>query len=133
MRTAALLCLALGTTGCATLTPLQPVGQSTNGVRVVLTQRDRELFKLAVYNSTNTPIVVNRDAIVMQRPFSIEPRQPGGIASAYLIPAGGSHAVNVKFSLAGLHHGDPVWIEFPNAVIANGQPVEVDPIELRVD
>jgi hypothetical protein len=119
---------ALG--GCLSLHAVRPVVDTEGGIRVQLKEVDDDVFKLEVINYGQYPIIVDRDRVVLVTSQGPQQRVPGGIASIYSIPAGGHHAVHVRYKLGGIQNGDHVCINLAGAVTyMNGQPVPVPPLE----
>jgi hypothetical protein len=137
MRTANLL-LSLTLTasllpGCASLRPVSDTVVAAGGVRVVLKERDRKLFKLMVINETQQPVMIDRDAITLEVGGEEHRRNPGGASTMYSIPPGGFHQVNVKYDLPLVSEGEHALLQFKNAVFVGGVPVYVDPIVFRAE
>ena len=120
-------------TACGpTLMATRPDVRTPGAARVVLKEVNDDLMEFVVYNESPYELVVNRDAVHLATAAGLRPRIPGGIASVYNIPPGGSHDVHVKFPLNGLREGETVWINFQEALLINGQQVPVEPVALVV-
>jgi hypothetical protein len=120
-------------TGCVSLRPVAPVVDGPGGVRVLVKAQSDEVFKLEVVNYGPAPIVVDRDRVVMFTAAGPRTRVPGGFGSVYAVPPGGRHALNVRFKLGGIRTGERVAIGLAGAIMLNGQPLMVPPLEFVAD
>ena len=60
-------------------------------------------------------------------------RQPGGKkASSYRVGPGRSQRVDVKFAMQDIDPRKSLWLCFGDTVSMNGTPVDLDPVQLRV-
>lgn len=120
-------------TACGpTLMATRPDVRTPGAARVVLKEVDDDNMEFVVYNESPYEMVVNRDAVRLATAAGLRNRIPGGIATEYRIPPGGSHDVHVKFPLGGLREGETVWINFQEALFIGGQMVPVEPVALVV-
>jgi hypothetical protein len=126
-----LFATALG--GCVSLHPVAPVVDGPGGVRVLVRAQSDELFRLEVVNYGPLPIVIDRDRVVMFTAGGPRTRVPGGFGNVYSVPPGGHHALNVRFKLGGIRAGERVAIGLAGAVMLNGQPLMIPPLEFVAD
>jgi hypothetical protein len=120
-------------TGCVSLRPVAPVVDGPGGVRVLVRAQDDDLFKFEVVNYGASPIVVDRDRVVLFTSTGPRTRVAGGAAGVYELPPGGRHAVNVRFKLGGIHAGERVAVSLAGAVTRAGEPVMVPSLEFVAD
>ena len=133
MRLPLLLLVALAVTGCVSLRPVAPVVDGPGGVRVLVKSQNDELFKLEIVNYGPAPILVDRDRVVMFTAGGPRTRVPGGFGNVYNVPPGGHHALNLRFKLGGIRTGERVAIGLAGAVMLNGQPLMIPPLEFVAD
>jgi hypothetical protein len=134
MRSAVLATLILSSAGCATgFTPIRSSVTAPEMARVELKGYEHRIFVLDVTNTSDSTLIVNRDAIKLFCGGASHERIPGGIANTYVLPPHSHHAVNVRYALAGLKHGESVRLQFDDAIYRGDQAVTIEPIELRVD
>jgi hypothetical protein len=135
MRTLVFASLVLSTlaTGCASLTPVRTSDEAAEVARVYMKGRDRNLFKLDVVNESNDVLVVDREAVTLEHGGKVEHRLPGGVSSTYVIAPHGHHDLFVKMPLGGIARGESVFLNLDNVVLRDGQPVELEPVELRAN
>ncbi|MCS6911831.1 MAG: hypothetical protein RMK29_14870 [Myxococcales bacterium] len=117
-------------TACGpSLMATRPEVHSPGAVRVALKSLSDDLFKFVVVNESPYPLVIYRDAVRLATATGTRSRLPGGLAHIYHVPPGGYHDVHVKFPLGGIRQGETVWVHFQQALLINGQPVAVEPLE----
>ena len=126
-----LIATALG--GCVSLHPVAPVVDGPGGVRVLVKAQNDEVFRLEVVNYGQLPVVIDRDRVVMFTAGGPRTRVPGGFGNVYSVPPGGHHALNVRFKLGGIRPGERVAIGLAGAVMLNGQPLMIPPLEFVAD
>ena len=129
------VCLA-GCLGVAPpLTPVQATVELPAQARVSLQKVDGDILKFSVFNLSDKFLVVARDEIVLTCSQGTRRREPGGSTNFYTIPPGGEHAVNVRFSFAGIAAGETVTVAFDRALLREGNPLpeHIAPVSLRVE
>ncbi len=114
------------------LVPTNVQVEAPAAVRVVYQQSRRDILRFSVYNLSGEMLVVERDLIKMTTPNGERTRIAGRGATAYAIPPGGFHWVDVRFDLSDVRAGDNVAVDFRDAVLLNGQPVRIAPINFAV-
>lgn len=133
---ASLVALSLSLAGChplaPVLTPMQPTSEVQAQARVTLVEIDNDILKFSVFNPTSNSLVVSRDEIVLASYRGVQRREPGGVERFYTVPPGGTHAVNVRFSFAGVKAGETLEVRFDRALSINNQPIAMPPIRIRV-
>ena len=126
--------IALSTVaGCVSLRPVAPVVDAPGGVRVLVRAVDGDRFRLEIVNFGHAPIVVDRDRVVLQTARGARARVAGGARGLDDIVPGDRHALDVRFTLGGVHTGDRVAVSLAGAVSLNGRPVIVPPLEFVAD
>jgi len=127
------LVVATALTGCVSLHPVSPVVDGPGGVRVLVRAQDDDLFKLEVANYGPSPIVIDRDRVVLFTATGPRTRLAGGVGSIYDVAPGARHALNVRFKLGGIRTGERVALSLAGAVTQNGQVLMVPPLEFVAD
>jgi hypothetical protein len=90
-------------------------------------------FRTVVENRSDTPIIVDRDAVVLQTPSGPRQRLPGGISRYYLLAPGERHRVQCLYWVADLKPDDRPQLDFSHAITRMGTvAVPVEPIPLTV-
>ncbi len=121
--------LLLGCTTEPTAEPVRSVAETPGAARVALREIDGDIFKLSVKNLSPAPLVIDRDAIVMETQGGTFPRSPGGTATTYVVPPGGSHAVNVRFDMTRVQSGEPFMLRFDGALYVGSMQVHVPALQ----
>ncbi len=125
-----------GLFGCATANGLiaQRAEVFTPGVgRISIRDSHSDIISLDVFNKTDYPMTVLRDAFLLSTTSrGTRSRLPGGVAHVYVIPPGGVHEVNLRFDLHDLHPGEQALLLSQDALIVNGQPVFLEPLPFVV-
>jgi len=129
-----LLAVVLGVS-CAPVAPLlhptRSVVEVREVVKVVLTDITFDILDFTVWNYSTKPMVIDRDAIVLDTDHGARKRLPGGAAHTYTLEPGAARDVHVRFDFVGLR-GTNVKVRFDNAIFIHGHPIDVSPIEIRV-
>jgi hypothetical protein len=89
-------------------------------------------FRTVVENRSDTPIIVDRDAVLLQTPSGPRQRLPGGISRYYLLAPGERHRVQCLYWVADLKPGDSPQLDFSRAITRMGTPLPVEPLPLTV-
>ncbi len=135
------LSLVLLAAGCAaSTTEVRPVVDlpvvrevtAANVARVSFRKQAGNVLSFDVF-SLGPPLVIDRDQVFLVRADARIPRLPGGLARIYNVPPGSAHDVNVAYDLRDYRRGDMIAIDFSPAVLLNGQPVALPPIQIPVE
>jgi len=102
--------------GCSSsLEAVRSSSELPGSVQVQVREVKNDLIVLDVTNSSSTPLVIDRDALVLKTPRDTLKREPGGASSAYTVPPGEHHQVNVRFLLGTILDGETVELVLDRA------------------
>jgi len=122
--------LMLFLVGCASaaVAPVKGMVVSPSQARVELRQVDSDVLKFMVYNDSAETLVVDRDKVYARTHKGDLRRIPGGWASVYDIPAGGSHAVYVRFDWGDTKTAEQSEVRFDKALTIRGNGIAIEAI-----
>ena len=119
-------------------------------VKVWLVHRDDDNFRFGVANQSQKPITILLDSIKLSSPRNSISREPmhGGVAWGWtgaivegavmgnspVVPPGQTVSLDAHFDVddAKIEKGDTVRLDFSNAVIQDGHPLAVTPLEFHI-
>jgi hypothetical protein len=151
MRALTILCVVvvLVSSGCAmSWVDVKTTTESAAGLRVWLQDHSDENFRVGVTNRSDVPITVLVDSIKLVSPKSaISPERaspfmgiPNLVESirqghAFNLPPRQTASILLHYDLdeARIRRGDEVHIEFANAFLRHGEPMQVSPIEFYTE
>jgi hypothetical protein len=133
---AALVAMSLVVSACHNpappLYPTRAVVEVAAVAKVAIKEIDVDIVEMTVWNNGNSPMVIDRDAIVLVTRTGPRTRLPGGIAHSYTVEPGAAREVNVRFDWRGLAPGDTVQIKLDTALTIFGKPIPIAPLEIVV-
>ncbi len=149
MKNSILVTMIVVAAGCApNWIGLRDTSETQSGVRVWIQDRDGDDFRFAVSNGGNRPVSVLVGSIRIMSPRATASREeanpwmgmPGFIQALaqddmVQIPPGHSDTVFANFDVgrAKIKKGDLIQIDLSKAVLQDGRPVSVPPLEFRAD
>lgn len=134
-RTLLVGALSLGVEACAAGRPMTVATgevEVPHKARVFVKEIDGDIFKLIVVNTSEKPLVILRDELILATPKGRRRRLTGGISHSYKVAPSSAQDVNVRYDLSYLEPGDRISIHFDRALLIGGEAVEIEPIVMVV-
>lgn len=115
------------------LKAVQSTSEVQGVVRVDVTNVMEDIITVDVKNqSSNMPLLVDRDAIKLKTSRGTLDRKPGGASNTYTVAPGSHREVNVRFAVDGLPTGETVELLLDRAIFpaAGGERIAAPPVTL---
>lgn len=132
---ALVFCLLL--TACTSLVPTVQHVEAPGQARVVVDRVKGDTIWLLVYNLTDQPMTIDRDAMRFEIDGKSFDRDRGafGIASRrfHEVPPGGVHDVRLEYGITGVGAGRTAVLYLDHAIVSRGAPLAIPPVTFRTE
>jgi hypothetical protein len=108
-----------------------PRGQGS--VAVKFERQKGHVLRVRIFNTSNALVFVDRDGLVLKSEGQVFQRKVGSSRSFWLLQPGEERVVAAHFDLSELQPGKSAELAFENAIVVDGEPVAVDPVQFFVD
>ncbi len=90
------------------------------------------LLHVKVLNTSTLPVFIDRDGVTIKSESNVLHRERGFGRSYWVLKPGKERMLSCRFDLDALKRGETVELAFDNLLVAEGQPVPVEPVRFVV-